>query len=295
LRSYAVGREEKRFAVIGFPIEHSLSPSIHNYVFSKRNVKAVYDKIPVKSGSLGAFCEDMDLDGMNVTIPHKEKIVQYLHRLEGDARISKSVNTVMRSGSELIGRNTDMEGLLLAIRHLGFDYRRRSVAVIGSGGAAAGVICKAAMEGADIITIIARNAEKAGAIRNDALQAASASGFPDIAINIKTLKDSYGDCKFDILVNATPLGMVSCEEDFEDFSFLDSLVGGALVYDMVYNSEETSLIHSAKIHPNGFVTENGLSMLVFQALLADMIFLKERFPKELLDELFEQIYERIAR
>ncbi|MDR0854370.1 MAG: shikimate dehydrogenase [Clostridiales Family XIII bacterium] len=278
----------ERYAVIGFPLEHTLSPAIHNSVFSKLDVPAIYEKAVVKKSELEGFCRDETLQGFNVTIPHKEAIVKFLSRLEEDAKISGAVNTVLRTPTGLLGYNTDMQGLLLAIRRLGFDYKDSRIAVIGSGGAAVGVVIKAAMEGAKSITIIARNEGKAEAIRAKAIAA------KNVDIQICRLAGlAYAEEKFDILVNATPLGMGRAGDDFQDFSFLKSMTNGALVYDMVYNNWETGLIREAKAQ--GLVTGNGLSMLVSQALLADGIFLGDRFPEERAGEIFEQVYNEVVK
>ncbi|MDR2157012.1 MAG: hypothetical protein LBO81_04460 [Clostridiales Family XIII bacterium] len=148
------------YCVIGDPIAHSLSPLLHGAAFKFLGADAVYGAARVPRGQLRDALADVRagrLKGMNVTVPHKFGAAEYADETQGDAVRSGAVNTLLHREGRLIGYNTDMEGLLLALNREGQGYAGRNVAILGSGGAAAGVAHKAAAEGASRIVLVGRN------------------------------------------------------------------------------------------------------------------------------------------
>jgi shikimate dehydrogenase len=266
------------FAVIGDPIGHSISPVIHNAVFDYLGVDARYSAIHVPKGSVGAFtarARVSGLRGFNVTVPHKQDILPFLDDIDIDARLCGAVNTVVARDGRLIGYNTDMEGLSRALARCGRSYGGRSVVILGAGGAAAGIAMKSALDGARRLAIFARRPERAIETRNRILAAVScAADRPAPEITVADMSDgamraaAYGA---DLLINATPLGMLGVESDYGSLDFLTALPTGALVCDLVYNPPRTRLLREA--HALGLETLGGLDMLISQALLADGIFL----------------------
>jgi shikimate dehydrogenase len=261
------------FAVIGDPIGHTLSPSIHRAVFAALGVDAPYEAVRVPRGRAGTFAARARAEGLrgfNVTIPHKRDILPCLDTVDEDAALCGAVNAVVRRGNALHGCNTDMEGLLSALRVRGYGYRGRHVAVLGAGGAAAGIALKAVREGAARLTAAARNLEAARRLTADCdrLGEGVACRAADLA-DEAALKAAVSGA--DILINATPLGMRGFGADFPSLSFLRSLPPGALVCDLIYSPPQTALLREAE--GLGLAVMNGFDMLVHQALLADELFL----------------------
>ncbi|GHU65775.1 shikimate dehydrogenase (NADP(+)) [Clostridia bacterium] len=302
-----------KFAVIGDPVVHSLSPALHTVVYERLGINVRYDKIHVPKEELRAFAErlrsgkgegaEAALCGVNVTIPHKEGILPLLDEIKGDASSAGAINTVVREdwtaadrvgnpqfAARLIGYNTDMEGLLRALENSGSGYQNRVVCIFGSGGAALGAAVKAASEGAKTVRVIGRNKEKIDKICERAptvLSVVAESGYIPAAAVLDA----------DVFINATPLGMQGYTGSFTDFDFLDALPKTALVYDCVYIPAETTLLWEARAR--GLKAENGLSMLVWQGLLSDVYFLRaageERFTKAeiLSQEMFAAVYKTL--
>lgn len=301
------------FAVIGDPIEHSISPLLHAAVFSRVGAAAAYERVHVRPDGLNAFVQGLRTGpycGVNVTIPHKAAIVPLLDGLRGDALFAGAVNTVVREsaggavntvvregagaggavreGARLFGYNTDMEGLSRAVRGCGYDYAGSVVCVYGTGGAALGAAAKAASCGAKEVRIVGRGAEKTGRVA----ERARAAGAAKITVfGTKQASDAVSGA--DIMIHATPLGMKGYGADFEGLAFLAALPPHALVYDCVYTPAETALARAARAR--GLSAETGLSMLVWQGLISDTLFLRaagfEYGDAEILTEqIFKSVY-----
>jgi shikimate dehydrogenase len=268
------------YAVIGDPIAHTLSPAIHGAVFSVLGIDERYSALRVSREGLRGFVEKARSSGMkgfNVTIPHKRDIIQFLDDVDEEAALCGAVNTVTVRDGRLSGFNTDMGGLLESLRGRGRDYRLNNVLILGAGGASRGVAFKAAREGASMITILARKLEKADEIADGIRRAVK---FNSISTGIMSPEAMTREASSaDILVNATPLGMSGVGEDFDEplLEFLRALPGGAIVCDLIYNPPETSLLREAAAL--GIDTQNGLGMLIHQALLADELFLERELDK----------------
>ncbi|MDR0382318.1 MAG: shikimate dehydrogenase [Oscillospiraceae bacterium] len=266
------------YAVVGDPIAHTLSPLLHRAVFGALGVAEDYTALQVPRGALADFTSGLragKLKGCNVTIPHKRDILPLLDEAEEEARLCGAVNTVVARGGRLCGYNTDMEGLLTALRAAGRGYRGAAVLLLGAGGAAGGVALKAAREGARGIVILARRPQRAEALAAAVRAAAPAAPVRAGALTPETVAAAARTA--DLLVNATPLGMCSAAADFDDLSFVDALPPRALVCDLVYNPPRTRLLRAAEAR--GLAVQNGLDMLIYQALLADELFLGRALDK----------------
>ena len=297
-----------KFAVIGNPVGHSISPALHSAVYEQLGIDAKYDKIHVPEEDLGAFVDSLKRGqtedggevpcGINVTIPHKIAILPFLDEISGDACFAGAVNTVVResrrSGCSLSGFNTDMGGLLRALQGLGSGYKGNTVCIFGAGGAAFGAAVKASSESAKTIRLIARNKEKA----DKACLRAEEAAIGNVRIESVELTDGSipqeAVADADVFINATPLGMLGSRENYTDFSFLDAMPKTTIVYDCVYIPADTPLVSEARMR--GLQTENGLSMLVWQGLLSDVYFLRAAGetlckPDEILNqEMFSYVY-----
>ncbi|MDR0886925.1 MAG: hypothetical protein LBN22_11370 [Clostridiales Family XIII bacterium] len=262
------------YGVIGDPIAHSISPKLHDIVYRYLRINNDYAAIYVSRGGIASFIKraiDSGMKGFNATIPHKIDILPYLDEISADGAACGAVNTIKISDGKLYGHNTDMGGLLMAVDRKGYAYKDNNIVIIGEGGAAYSIIAKAQMEQAKSITVLARNPKQEDTTKWDFLGSHPAFG------------------EADLVFNATPLGMHGIHSDFKSFEFLDDIPKSALVYDLVYTPSETKLLAEAK--KRGLTTENGLSMLIYQGLLADAYWLDQELP---LDELYNVVYEAIS-
>ncbi len=227
--------------VVGDPIAHSLSPVIHKTVFAELGIPLRYEKYRVAKGSLDEWLlsvRDEGIEGFNVTMPHKRDIVKYCAILP-PARYA--VNTVRaEDDGSLSGFSTDEGGFMLSLSEMGFDVAGKNVVIAGQGGVAQSLSVTLSSLGATVNCISARS---------------DISAFMPEA---------------DLMINATPLGMAG--QDWADLSFLRALPKAALVYDLLYNPPVTSLLREASAL--GLRTQNGLAMLIYQAILSDEIYLR---------------------
>jgi shikimate dehydrogenase len=279
------------YAVIGDPIAHTLSPPLHRAVFDALGVADAYTALHVPCGTLAAFVPKLragGLKGCNVTIPHKRDILPLLDEVEEEARFCGAVNTVVVRAGRLCGYNTDMEGLLTALQAAGRGYRDRTLLLLGAGGAAGGVALKAAREGARAIVILARRAPQAEALAAEVRTAVPAA--PVRAGALSPAAVAAAARAADLLINATPLGMHSAVADFDDLSFIEALPPHALVCDLVYNPPRTRLLRAAEARD--LAVQNGLDMLIYQALLADELFLGRTLDKTVLYPVARQAIEK---
>lgn len=262
---------KKKLAVIGDPINHSLSPDIHKAALGPFLKALDYEKIKIEKGQLKSWIEKIKeekIDAFSVTMPHKEDITSLLDKIDEDAGMLGSVNTVVNKGGGLWGYSTDGEGFAKALEAKAEEVWNRPITIIGTGGASATIAMKAAQRGVKNINLIGRNIEKKIEIKN------KVEKFFDISWGLYDFPpENAGKEAFSAgaLVNSTPLGMGGMGEDFRDFSFLDQLPKDAVVFDIIYNPLKTKLL--AEAEARGLQTLNGISMLIEQALEADNIFL----------------------
>lgn len=286
-------------AVIGDPVEHSLSPVLHNAAFAALSLDWVYVALPVAAGQVGAAIAGMrslGLAGLSVTMPHKAAVAAEMDELSPTATQLGVVNTVMRRGSVLVGDSTDGAGLLAALLadHRWQPAGRRCV-VLGNGGAARAVIVALAGAGAAKVSVVARRPEAA------AMAAALAGPAGEV-----TSIGAVGDA--DLIVNATSVGMIGsgaapdhdlpipsvsiCQSagmtgpgsprDHDLPLHLDRsrLGGGQLVVDLIYAPAETPLLAAARLA--GARVANGLGMLIHQAALQFRLWTGEDPPIEVM-------------
>lgn len=259
--------EERRlFGLFGDPVGHSLSPYLQNEAFRLLGVNGVYLSFAVKPEELATAVEAvrcLKFGGVNITIPHKERIIPYLDRLADEALLTGSVNTVVPVDGKLVGYSTDGEGFLLSLRHQGqMDPAGKKVVLLGVGGAARALAFSLAKAGAATLYLIGRNREKTEGLRvalRDRIGFA-AETLPFGAPNLRAVA-----AEADLVVNTTPLGMFPTTADYPDFP-LDACRPACLVADLVYHPLETAFLRKAR--QLGLPTLEGLGMLVYQGILA---------------------------
>ncbi len=279
----------KKLAVIGDPIEHSLSPLIQQAMLDELGLDCTYGRIHVPAGTVADWLPGtpgMNLAGFNATMPHKTDLVPLMDTLSDDARMYRSVNTVVIRDGLFHGHNTDGAGFLRSLLDEGIRPGGRRVTVYGAGGAARSVVLKLAAEGASSVTVCCRTPAKA----EELVQASKC--VRTAALGSKDFEKALVEAE--LFINCTPLGMQGVPSQFADFNFLDLLPVSAPVCDLIYRPLRTRLLEEAE--RRGHQTMNGLGMLVHQAVLAleqfasmplDAGLMKKAVNKKLLPVLHE--------
>lgn len=252
-------------AIIGFPVSQSLSPAMHNAVFRQRKLDWSYAAIEVQEDALSGVLQTLGSKGLlalSVTMPHKERIFEFLNNSSNDlgevdetARAARSVNTIAVSGGRLIGSNTDGDGCCNAIEQAGVGIAGSRVVVVGAGGTARAIVATLARRGASDVVVINRTESRA--------QDVVASTNVGRVGKAEDLADAT------ILINATSVGMGTQETPVDATRLHSALV----VLDAVYHPLETTLLRDAK--RAGAKTVDGLWMLVHQGALQQLAWFNE--------------------
>ncbi len=243
--------------VIGHPVAHSRSPAIHNAAFSATGldwVYAAFDVAPGEAGAAVAAMGTLGLGGLSVTMPHKEDAFTALERRTSAAQRLRSVNCVYRDGPNLIGASTDGDGLVASLMSEGHDAAGRRCVVLGTGGAARSVVEALSRIGAAEVVVVGRRVAAAHAAAALAGSVGRTRGF-DAPMP-----------SFDLLVNATSVGMADTATAGQCPVRADVFEQGQLVVDLVYHPLETPLLAAAR--RGGATTMDGLGMLIHQAAFA---------------------------
>lgn len=251
--------------MIGDPVHHSLSPTLHNAAFRALDLDWAYVAFEVAEGQAAAAVQGMRalrIEGLNVTMPHKADVVPALDALSPTAERLGAVNTIAWRGTELYGDNTDGAGFLDSLRlDHGLEVNGWRCVVLGAGGAARAVVLALADAGAAQVTVVNRTPSKAET-------AAALAGDRGRAGEVEEAKDA------DLVVNATPLGMGVWEGEIPIGP--EHLRSGQVVCDLVYHPHKTALLEAAK--EAGAVAVNGLGMLIHQAAHAFRLWTGEDPP-----------------
>ena len=239
----------KKYLVIGNPIEHSLSPKLHNYWLKENNIDAIYDKKRLDENELKNIISEVKeekINGINVTVPFKKTVIPFLDELSPEAKDTQSVNTIYLQNGITIGHNTDIVGFELAIKYAKYDISNKKIFVLGAGGVAPSIIYSLKKMKASKITLSNRTKEKAENLKKL---------FEDLEI-----VDWGETIDFDMIINATSIGLNNEDEIKIDFS---SIGLNKFFYDVIYNPGETIFLKKAKLFGNK--AENGKMMFIYQA------------------------------
>ena len=238
----------KNYKVIGNPIDHSLSPDLHNFWLKACNIDAFYDKEKLEKSQIKDFINTIRRDqlaGANVTVPFKKIVIPYLDKLSSEAEKTQSVNTIVVENKKVIGHNTDVYGFFKAIKNLNFNIKNKKVYILGAGGVAPSIILALNKMEVSQITVSNRTRQKAENLKNQ-------------FNNLKIV--DWGDLQdFDVIINATSLGL-NKEKVNIDFSKIGN---NKLFYDVIYNPVETDFLKEGKRLGNN--VENGKMMFLYQA------------------------------
>ncbi len=240
-------------AVIGWPVEHSRSPAIHNAAAKASGVDLVYTALPVRPGqgaAAAAAMRTLGIRGLSVTMPHKVDVIDALDEVTPVAQTLGAVNHITNNDGHLIGNNTDGAGFVSGLRHdAGVELDGKVVGVFGAGGAARAIIHACASSGANVV-VVARDPDRAR-------QAAEIAGDDAKPGPIEAFAEA------DVVVNATPLGMAETQQSDAVPFDVNALRGDVVVVDIVYHPLATPLLVAAQARDLTVV--DGLSMLVGQA------------------------------
>ena len=239
----------KKFLVIGNPIEHSLSPELHNYWIKNNNINAIYEKQKLNKDQLKQFIsqvKDNKISGINITVPFKKMVIPYLDELSAEAESTQSVNTIYKKDNKVIGHNTDIFGFTASIKKTKYNISNKEALILGAGGVVPSIIFSLIKMKVSKIKISNRTKEKAENLKK-------------LFKNIEIVK--WGEVSnFDIIINATSVGLKKEDNLNLDFSLAS---GNKFFYDVIYNPPMTNFLSEAKKF--GHKTLNGKMMFVYQA------------------------------
>ena len=239
----------KKFLVVGNPIEHSLSPKLQNYWLKANKIEAIYGKLQGYEDDLKELCNSIkngQLNGLNITVPFKKKIIPHLDVLSGHALRTQSVNTICLNNGNVTGYNTDIDGFELSIKKLNYEVSNKKIVILGAGGVVPSIIYALKRMNAHQIYLSNRTKEKAEILKNlfEGVEVIDWGALPD----------------FDMIINATSLGLKENDKFGIDFSVTKN---NKLFFDVIYNPFNTDFSEAGKKPGNKI--ENGLNMFLFQA------------------------------
>ena len=273
-------------AVVAKPIKHSISPFIHNTAFEKTAVNGVYLAWEIEAEDLEATVANIrryDMFGINLSMPYKQEVIQYLDELAPSARLIGAVNTVVNENGTLIGYNTDGKGFFKSLPS--FDIQGKKMTILGAGGAATAIIAQAALDQAEEIFVFTRQTSYA----NTVSKMVAISRQTKSRIQVLNLEDSAllqeKINQSDLLVNGTSLGM-----DGESLPLVESiqLPAKILVADVIYKPFETPFLKWARSQKVEAV--NGLGMLLYQAAEAFELWTGQPMPCQEIWQQLEALY-----
>ena len=275
----------KIIGLLGHPIKQSYSPFIHNVTVELKKLDYIYLPFDVPAVNLKNALKGMialDIKGFNITIPHKENILQFMNDVSEEASIIGSVNTVVNDDGKLTGYNTDINGILESLYPYKDDILGREVSVIGAGGSARAVIYtliryfKPA-----VIHIINRTEQRAEALKKYFSDKMKYDGIKTKELFPPDLVKIFSNSK--VIINATPVGMYPDQDDIIT-SLENSFVKNQVVFDLVYNPPQTKLLKLAA--SRGAITISGLKMLVYQAAKSFELWTNEEMP---IDQIYKSL------
>jgi shikimate dehydrogenase len=269
--------ERRRVGLIGWPVEHSVSPAMHNAAFAALGLDWRYELLPTKPGQVAKAVDRLRREGYcgaNVTVPHKQAVMPHLDDLTDDARAVGAVNTIVRRGDTLIGDNTDATGFLLALSKAGVTLPGVRALVVGAGGGARAVVDGLLQFPVVEVLVLNRSVERAEVLaRNLDRRGDQRPRLRVLPLTPEMLLESA--YVSDLLVNATPVGLWP-QVDASIWPDGVPLPEHLAVCDLVYNPLETRLLQQARTA--GARAIGGLEMLVQQGALAFQLWTGEQAP-----------------
>ena len=260
----------KKYLVIGNPIDHSLSPKLHNKWFKTTEIEAVYDKKKIEEKDLREIINEVKnekIDGINVTVPFKKAVIPFLDELTPEARKVQSVNTILKKNNKVVGANTDIYGFEASLAYKNFELKNKKIFILGAGGVVSSLIYVLKKFGVEKITISNRTKKKVEDLKKI---------YPDLKVV------EWGqNIEFDMIINATSLGLDENDKiglDFRGLEYIDPIGSyknendkkkkvnsTKLFYDVIYmhGDKETDFLLTGK--KLGYETMDGSLMFLHQA------------------------------
>jgi len=242
----------KKFLVIGNPIDHSLSPVLHNYWIKNNRIDAIYEKQKLNEDELEHLIiqiKEKKISGINITIPFKKSIIPFLDKLSVEAESTQSVNTVYLKDNKVVGHNTDIVGFENSITKSNYNLNNKEILILGAGGVVSSIIFALNKMNVSKIKICNRTKKKAENLKK-------------LFKNIEII--DWGELpNFDMIINATSLGLKKEDEIKLNFT---SISKNKFFYDVIYNPKETNFLNTGKNLGNKIL--NGKLMFIYQALSA---------------------------
>jgi shikimate dehydrogenase len=249
----------KKYLVIGNPVDHSLSPQLHNYWIKKNNINAVYDKKKLDSSDLKHLIfkvKNKEISGINVTVPFKKEVISHLDKLTLDSEATQSVNTILLDNDKIIGHNTDISGFESAIKDTKYDVVGKKILILGAGGVVPSIIFALYKMKVFSVTLSNRTKLKAEYLKSFY----NTATIEENSWN-KIMVVDWGELpEFDMVINATSVGLKNDQKLGLDFSKIGK---DKFFYDVIYNPKETNFLKTGKNLGNK--TENGKKMFIYQA------------------------------
>ena len=242
----------KKYLVIGNPIEHSLSPKLHNYWIKENNINAMYDKKQLNENEIKGIIDEIKnekINGINVTVPFKKSVIPFLDELTHLANEAQSVNTIFKKDNKVFGDNTDINGFERGMKHINYSVKNKKVFILGAGGVVPSIIVALKRLGAAKIILSNRTKEKAEDLKKI---------YSDLEI-----VDWGKTTDFNMMINATSLGLKNDDEIKLNYADIGP---NKLFYDVIYNPNKTKFLSKAEQFGNQI--ENGKMMFIYQAQLA---------------------------
>jgi shikimate dehydrogenase len=271
--------------LIGHPIKHTYSPFIHNVAIEMKKLNYIYLPFDVPPANLMNALRGMialNIKGFNVTIPHKENIIEYLNEVSEEASIIGSVNTIVNDLGKLNGYNTDVDGILATLLPYKKDFTGQDVSVVGAGGAARAVIYTLIRHfKPKKIYIINRTEQRAESLKNYFSAKMKFNSIKTLELFPPGFVKIFSESS--LVINTTSVGM-SPDSDDSITTLGDSFVKDQIVFDLVYNPPQTKLLQLAS--GQGAIVLDGIKMLVHQAAKSFELWTGEQIP---VDELYNSL------
>jgi shikimate dehydrogenase len=263
-----------KLGLIGYPVSHSLSPKIQNAALKAGGLEGEYSLFPIAPDDMQALKDLLErvrsgeMTGFNVTIPHKQNVIQFMDELTPTAKAIGAVNIIYLRDKKLIGDNTDAPGFLADLKNFLAGVKEKSALVLGAGGSARSVIYALLNDGWKV-TLASRRSEQAQQL---------ASSFTNYELQVMNYDQFiFHLSSFILLVNTTPLGMTP-NIDQSPLPENTPLSPHTKIYDLVYNPRETKLVRDAR--SQGLNATTGLGMLIEQAALGFELWTGKKLPSE---------------
>lgn len=279
-----IDADTKLYCLIGDPVSHSLSPLMHNAAFQEMGINAVYVTFNVRSRGLGEAVKGMTalgFAGVNVTTPHKVKVIDHIQELDESAELVGAANTLVVGDVGWVAHNTDVRGVIAVLQASDVPLSSCKSVVFGTGGGAKAVVAVLLARGCSHITVLGRNADHVRAFVQDA----SRRHGTQIEGSMNSLEEVSSSLRrADLVVNATPVGMHPHAD--ESVVSPELLHPRMTVFDLVYRPRETTLLKHAAL--KGARTIGGVEMLVEQGAASLELWLGREAPRDVMRKALER-------